>query len=98
MKIVCRARKIESSSKIMILVFPSSNMSVAYLDSSGRGPEGGCIKPDQIKLLKYHFSMSGTLLSRVPLCLFRSISISPRIFHVLSAVISAQVRVRWRIR
>src|SRR5882724_8319337 len=35
--------------------FPSSNMSIAFLDSSIENQKRGYIKPDQIKLLKYTF-------------------------------------------
>jgi len=37
-------------------------MSIAFLDSSIENQNGGYIKPDQIKLLKIHFSMSGTFI------------------------------------
>ena len=50
------------------LKFPSSNMSVAFLDSSIENQKEWYIKPDWIKLLKYTFlwvapllSLSGTL-------------------------------------
>src|SRR5882724_10334544 len=52
-----------SPSEINDLEFPSSNMSVAFLDSSIENQKGGYIKPNCIKLLKYPFPCVAPLLS-----------------------------------
>ena len=78
-EIVCESTEDKMSpSEVMILKFPSSNMSIAFLDLSIENQKGGYIKPNRIKLLKYSFSLSGTLsllgsLLSVPFC---------RLFHI----------------
>src|SRR5882724_8796695 len=62
--IVCESSEdMTSPSKINDLKFPSSNMSVDFLDLSIENQKGGYIKPDQIKLLKYAFPQVAPLLS-----------------------------------
>ena len=69
-----------SPSEINDLKFPSSNMSIAFLHLSIENQKGGCIKPDQIKLLKYTFHEWHLVSLRIPIVhLFHHIY--PHFFH-----------------
>src|SRR5882724_9721889 len=71
-KIMCESSEdMTSPSEIMILKFPSSNMSIAFLDLSVENQKGGYIKPNRIKLLKYSFPSGTSIVSEWHLVSFR---------------------------
>jgi len=59
-------------------------MSVAYFRFKHREPEGGYIKPNQIKLLKYNFHKWHSIVSKWHLVSFRVPIVCPFhcIFHI----------------